>query len=99
MRNQSGHLYPEMHAEIVPVFASRHDRASHPAGDFDKAGRWYPSATEHASCCNAIRTPSRAHPYSYMVHCRTRRHLETWYLEHICAPLLTDLCALLAEEN
>ena len=86
MKNVSGHLYPETADEILPVFESRKNRASHPAGTTDKGGRWYPAQGEHASCCDAIRSPSRAHPYSYMVHCRTHKHIETWYNEHVVQP-------------
>lgn len=74
--------YPESFDEIATVIESRKARDSHPAGAFDKAGRWYPAESETASCCKAINSPSRAHPYSYMVHCRTRKHVQTWYAEH-----------------
>ena len=53
------------------------DRAKHPDGTFDKQGRWYPD--EQSDCCKAIRSPSRAYPYSYMVHCRTANHLAEQY--------------------
>ena len=86
-------------AELELLAAMRRDRVAHPVGKFDRGGRWYPSDRERASCCAAIRSPSRAHPYSYMVHCRTRKHLETWYLEHVCAPLVADLFALFTEEK
>lgn len=93
-------LYPETYEEIRDAYVSRADRATHPSGNFDKAGRWYPDNYEVASCCGHVRSPSRAHPYSYMVHCRTRKHLNTWYLEHVCAPLFRDLMALCdGEEN
>ena len=47
------------------------DREINPNGSFDKAGRWYPA---HACDC-AVRAPSRAHPYSYLLHCRTAEHV------------------------
>jgi len=56
-------------------YHARQDRAEHPEGEFDKAGRFYPSLVEEQDCCRAIRGPSRAHPYSYMVHCRTAAHV------------------------
>ena len=59
----------------VHEFIARRDRMSHPAGSFDKAGRWYPSSTEHCDCCDSVRGPSRAYPYSYMTHCRTMAHV------------------------
>lgn len=56
-------------------FIARRDRTAHPAGKFDNAGRWYPSEHEHCECCNAVRSPSRSYPYSYMTHCRTMAHV------------------------
>ena len=50
-------------------------RKIHPDGSFDKAGRFYPSKAEWCTCCNAVRTPSRGFPYSYMTHCRTAEHV------------------------
>jgi transposase-like protein len=48
-------------------------RVWHPSGDFDNAGRWYP--TNYCKCCESIRSPSRAYPYSLMKHCRTVSHV------------------------
>ena len=45
------------------------NRITHPDGEFDKAGRWYP--TVETPSLAKIRMPSRAFPYSYMSHCRT----------------------------
>jgi hypothetical protein len=56
-------------------FIARRDRTAHPAGKFDNAGRWYPSEAEECDCCNAVRSPSRSYPYSYMTHCRTMAHV------------------------
>ena len=60
---------------VSEMYYSRKLRLTHPEGHFDKAGRWWPSDREQYSCCNAIRTPSRAYPFSLMVHCRTRKHV------------------------
>ena len=49
------------------------ERGAHPVGEFDKAGRWWP-VTRYA-CCESIRTPSRAYPYSLITHCRTVEHV------------------------
>ena len=57
------------------TFIARRDRTGHPDGNFDKAGRWYPSEAETCDCCSSVRSPSRAHPFSYMVHCRTMKHV------------------------
>lgn len=57
----------------------RQDRTEHPDGKFD-GPRWYPSDTECQPCCSGIRSPSRAFPWSLMVHCRTIEHVA--YLSH-----------------
>ena len=56
-------------------YVALRDRAVHPEGSFDKAGRWYPSETEQQGCCRMIRTPSRAWPYTLLKHCRTAEHI------------------------
>ena len=63
------------------LFQARQDRTAHPAGTFDKKGRFYLS--ERASCCNAIRTPSARWPYSEMLHGRTLRHIKTAIKEEV----------------
>lgn len=62
------------------MYLRRKHRLDHPAGDFDVGGRWYPAeadgfSAEEQPCCVAIRRPSRAHPYSILVHCRTVDHV------------------------
>ena len=57
------------------IYLSRYNRNSNPEGDFDKAGRWYPSNEESQKCCTKISSPTRNHPYSLMVHCRTLKHV------------------------
>lgn len=81
-RSTATSAHPTTAAEIQTVYELRRDRAQHPSGTFDKGGRWYPAAHETASCCKAIRLPSRAHPYSLLVHCRTKKHITTWFREH-----------------
>ena len=63
--------------QIARECAALRDRRLHPDGEFDKAGRWYPSDAEKCPQCDSMRSPSRAWPYSYMVHCRT--------INHVCA--------------
>lgn len=53
----------------------RQDRNEHPRGEFDNAGRWYPSAEERCECCSEIREPSRAWPNSLNKHCRSVEHV------------------------
>jgi hypothetical protein len=68
--------------EAAALYLSRKDRAKHPIGKFDRAGRWDPADSERCSCCDGIRIPSRAYPYSLMTHCRS--------LQHICHLLDVD---------
>ena len=65
--------------QAARTFIARRDRTAHPAGKFDNASRWYPSEKETCDCCSSVRSPSRAHPFSYMVHCRTIKHVASLY--------------------
>lgn len=58
-------------------YEKRQARLEHPAGTFDKQGRWYPAENEERDCCMAIRRPTRRWPYSLMLHCRTRKHVDS----------------------
>lgn len=69
--------------KAVEEYEKLQSREIHPNGEFDKAGRWYPSESESQDCCSEIRSPSRAYPYSYMVHCRT--------LAHVCSRVGADI--------
>jgi hypothetical protein len=55
------------------IYARRQVRHDHPEGKFDNARRWYPSAQESQGTLQ-VRGPSRSWPYSYLLHCRTRKH-------------------------
>ncbi len=61
--------------EAVVEYLKRQDRTSHPAGRFDKGGRFYLADVEIRACCHTIRTPSRRWPYSEMTHGRTIKHV------------------------
>jgi hypothetical protein len=61
--------------EAAQLYISRQSRKANPVGQFDKAGRWYPAESETCPCCGRIRSPSRAWPYSRMLHCRTAVHI------------------------
>lgn len=52
---------------------------SAPSGRRDNGGRWFPSPGEHRPCCDTIRRPSRAFPYTLLAHCRTARHIAQLY--------------------
>lgn len=58
------------------TFVARRDRREHPDGSEEgTARRWYPSDREFCECCKSIRNPSRAWPWSLMIHCRTAEHV------------------------
>jgi hypothetical protein len=55
------------------LFLDLRDRRINPAGHFDGAGRFY--LDEIYQCCAAVHNPSRAYPYTQMVHGRTASHV------------------------
>lgn len=60
-------------AEVA--YDRRRLREVNPEGDFDKRGRWHPTDREDAGdVAGAVRAPSAAWPYSYLLRCRTRKH-------------------------
>jgi len=72
---------PENHLErwvktiATEIYAARKARMVHPEGRFDNAERWYPSGREQSGAgATNCRSPSRTWPFTYMVHCRTRKH-------------------------
>ena len=56
-------------------YIARRDRHAHPVGEFDSAKRFTLDSSEHCACCAGIREPSRAFPFSEMVHARTLKHV------------------------
>ncbi|MEX1236528.1 MAG: hypothetical protein WEB56_16215 [Roseovarius sp.] len=52
---------------------NRQHRLSHPPGKFDKAKRF--TLHERGACCDTIRAPSRALPYTEMTHGRSVTHV------------------------
>jgi hypothetical protein len=61
--------------KIKTIFYLRKNRVIHPCGIFKKSGKWYPNEIESQHCCNSIREPSGAYPYSLMTHCRSKVHI------------------------
>jgi hypothetical protein len=60
---------------VAAIYAARKNRTTHPEGNPDKRGRWYPTEREDAGGDgSSTRSPSVAWPWSYMLHCRTRKH-------------------------
>lgn len=60
-------------------YIKRRDRITHPAGSTDNGGRWFPLESESRPCCDHIRAPSRAFPWSLSHHCRTMPHVAALY--------------------
>lgn len=60
------------------LYLKRRDRAEHPEGHFDKAGRWY-SEGRDAEVMTLCRLPSRAWPLSEMHTCRTLSHCARYH--------------------
>lgn len=55
----------------------RKKRLSHPAGKFDKAGVFH--LEERCNCCEGLRGPCPARPYSEMHHARSLTHVAQLY--------------------
>ena len=49
----------------------RQTRRSHPKGEFNSRGWWYPSPEEERPCCREV--PKG--PYTLLKHCRTLKHI------------------------
>lgn len=54
---------------------ARNKGPSRPAGRSDGASRFYPSDDERRECCDDIRSPSRAYPYSLWSHVHSAVHV------------------------
>ena len=60
-------------ADAAAAYIALRDRVSNPGGSFDRGGRFTLDA--YHECCASIRNPSRAYPYSELVHARTLKHV------------------------
>jgi hypothetical protein len=56
---------------IATVYNELQERKIHPAGTFDKGGRFYLNNSDLVN----VRTPSRTWPYSQMVAGRTKKYV------------------------
>lgn len=65
-------------SEAALEYIRRQRRESHPSGRFDGT-IWNPDSSERQTCCSSIRSPSRAYPWSLMLHCRSIRHVASLY--------------------
>lgn len=61
----------------IDEYTKLKNREIHPDGEFDSGGRFY--LKDRYDCCKGIRNPSRAYPYSEMVHGRTLKHIAHKY--------------------
>jgi ribosomal protein L12E/L44/L45/RPP1/RPP2 len=64
----------DVHKAALQLCALR-SRHTHPNGLFDNAGRFY--LADMCDCCVGLRSPSRAYPFSQMVHGRSALHVAT----------------------
>jgi hypothetical protein len=63
----------------IATYLERQSQEDSPLGEYDHSGRWYPYLGERRECCRAIRSPSKAFPYSLLKHCMTLRHVAHLY--------------------
>lgn len=71
--------FPTNVLKAAATFVQRKNRSENPEGKFDNAGRWYPAGRDAEVFDAAVRSPSRAWPYSYLVHARTAAHVARLY--------------------
>jgi hypothetical protein len=64
--------------QAVHTYLARQDRREHPAGTFDRAGRFYLAETCGPEC-GSVSSPSRAYPYPEMIHGRSAVHVAGLY--------------------
>lgn len=65
-------LIPTLHAAAVH-YLDLEDGKERPEGTFDNANRFYVKTT--FACCEGLREPSRAYPWSQMAHAKTAIHV------------------------
>ncbi len=77
--------YLSKYNEIIDQQQKLENRECHPAGHFDNRNRFY-LHTQY-ECCQSIREPSAAYPFSEMKHARSLIHVvhENDMSEHLCA--------------
>jgi hypothetical protein len=61
--------------EIELCYIARKHRIAHPRGKSDGGGRWYPDQKAEGGT-PAVRSPSRAFPWSYWTACRAQKWCE-----------------------
>ncbi len=74
---------PETAAAAKTLAQARKSGLVRPRGREDSAGRWYPDPeAEACTCCESIRTPSRAWPRSIRAHCASGGHCQHLVAEY-----------------
>jgi len=81
MKFPKGTVVDEKTYSAAVEYYKRKERISHPAGSFDKAGRWYPDHEEglNGFVASNYRTPSRAYPFTLMSACRSCEHVASLF--------------------
>jgi hypothetical protein len=64
----------KLYDKFIKVYAEYH----RPVGRSGKGGKWLPVEDEHCTCCDSIRTPSHAYPWSLLKHCQTKVHIKQY---------------------
>jgi hypothetical protein len=70
-----------------------------PTGHKDNGGRWYPDNDEKCMCCNNIRSPSRAYPWSLWKHCKSKKHVTNWVSKQILTNLVYKEAMAMTQET
>lgn len=68
----------DMLQSAVTEFILREQGYKSPVGFKDSGGRWFPrtsGVSEHRECCDKVRQPTRAFPYSLYKHCMSLKHV------------------------
>lgn len=65
----------EQTIEAIYLYLLRKFSIQCPSGYTDNGGRWFPNDDEKQSCCDNIRYPSRAYPWSLYKHCFSSTHV------------------------
>lgn len=67
-------IFTQADFKAAAASISRRLRDTHPEGEYDCDGCWYPSDNEECSCCAHAYPPSAARPLPLLKHCRTAEH-------------------------
>ena len=85
--------------KLFKKFINECSRMYRPSGQTDNANRWIPTDSERFSCCEGIRSPSRAYPWSMYKHCHSKKHIKCLLSERYSIDCYEDLPLLINEPN